>query len=100
MDKKTLIGIKAIIEEIEGFSNLIQKIDVKEDPVFQSVITQIEWKKKKRYKELLGLLIQSNIYFEDLNKEIMDYLKKDEKPTVIEKHFASKLQKARKMLHV
>jgi len=98
MDKEILLEINGIIGEIEHHNDLISKIYVKDDPIFQSVILQTERKKKKLYKKLLNLLIQSNLHFEDLNQEIINYLKKDQETVVIEKDFATSLQKARKML--
>lgn len=98
MDKKIQNEVKSIIEEIEGFDELIRQIQEGDEPMFSSVVRQIEQKKKRRYKELLGVLLQSNIHFEELNESIVKYLKKDVSAKVIEEDFASQLQKAKRML--
>lgn len=98
MDKKIQNEVKSIIEEIEGFDELIRQIQEGDEPMFSSVVRQIEQKKKRRYKELLGVLLQSNIHFEELNEAIVKYLKKDVSAKVIEEDFASQLQKAKRML--
>ncbi len=98
MGNEILKQINWVIGEIEHQNDVISKITVTNDPVFISVIKQSEVKKKKLYKKLLNLLLQSNVHFEDLNQEIVDYLKKDENSTIIESDFAERLRKARRML--
>lgn len=101
MDKKIFSEIASIIEDIEGIDKTIKQLGEANDKVILSAVSQFEFKKKNLIKEVLAILIQSNVsasHYEELSKKIINYLKKDDAEKVISPDFIGQIRKMERML--
>ncbi len=101
MNNQYILQIKSIISEIEKTNELLKNFIGSTDIVDITMNKQINRKKTKLFKELLTVLISSNLSissYENLYKKIITFLKNNEEQTIVSYDFKKNIQKAETLI--
>jgi len=101
MHNQYITQIKSIIGEIEKTNALLANFNDSEDIVDITVKSQIQRKKKNLFKELLSVLLASNLNissYETLYQKTINFLKNDEDNMILSSDFKHDIKKAEELL--